>query len=60
MKHSVKPAWLDHALDSHYLTTDQFHELDSKCQTIGAMLSRMIDRADYFCKYAQGKEKDKG
>lgn len=43
-------AWLDHALDCEYLTKEQFTELDSKWQIIGAMLSRMIDRSSEFCK----------
>ena len=52
-------AWLDHALDSHYITPDQFEELDARSQSIGAMLSRMIDRADDFCKYPPTKDKTK-
>jgi hypothetical protein len=34
------------------LSLDQFNALDSKCTSIGQMLSRMIDRADDFCKHA--------
>jgi four helix bundle protein len=49
-------SWLEHALDSTYLTQKQFNELDARCQSIGAMLSRMIDRADDFCKNAPGKD----
>jgi four helix bundle protein len=49
-------SWLDHALDSAYLTQKQFNELDARCQSIGAMLSRMIDRADDFCKNAPDKD----
>src|SRR5437879_1526890 len=45
-------SWLDDARNSGYLSQEQFDELDSKCISIGQMLSRMIDRADDFCKYA--------
>jgi hypothetical protein len=34
------------------LSLDQFNALDSKYTSIGQMLSRMIDRADDFCKHA--------
>ena len=49
-------AWLDHALDADYLTQKQFTILDTRCQSIGAMLARMIDRADDFCKNAPNKD----
>jgi len=42
-------AWLDHALDCSYIKAVEFGELDAACQSIGAMLNRMIDRADTFC-----------
>jgi four helix bundle protein len=45
-------SWLDDALDSKYLSSSDFKELDDRYQTIGGMLSRMIDRADDFCKHA--------
>ena len=44
-------SWLDDALDGAYLSKDEFHELDGRYQAIGGMLSRMIDRADDFCKH---------
>ena len=43
-------AWLDHALDSGYITASQFKELDAKWQQIGAMLNKMTERAHDFCK----------
>lgn len=43
-------AWLDHAVDSGYLTATQFKELDAKWQQIGAMLNKMTERAHDFCK----------
>jgi four helix bundle protein len=45
-------SWLDDALDCEYISKSEFDGLDSKYQRIGAMLVRMIDRADDFCKDA--------
>lgn len=45
-------SWLDDAFDSAYLSASDFKELDDRYQAIGGMLSRMIDRADDFCKHA--------
>ena len=45
-------SWLDDALDDEYLSKQDFKELDDRYQAIGGMLSRMIDRADDFCKHA--------
>jgi four helix bundle protein len=42
---------LDDAFDAAYLSKSDFDELDGRCQAIGGMLSRMIDRADDFCKH---------
>ena len=43
-------SWLDHAVDSGYITPTQFKELDAKWQQIGAMLNKMTERAHDFCK----------
>ena len=43
-------SWLDHAVDSGYITPPQFKELDAKWQQIGAMLNKMTERAHDFCK----------
>jgi len=43
-------AWLDHALDCEYLSSKHHRELDDAWQHVGAMLNRMMDRADDFCK----------
>ncbi len=43
-------AWLDHAFDCSYLNNGQYQELDDAWQHIGAMLNRMIERVDDFCK----------
>jgi four helix bundle protein len=45
-------AWLDHALDCDYLDRNQHRALDEMWQKVGAMLNRMIQRADDFCKSA--------
>ena len=45
-------SWLDDARDAKYLSADEFNALDSKCISIGQMLSRMIDRSDDFCKHS--------
>ena len=45
-------SWLDDALDAEYLSKEEFQGLDDRYQAIGGMLSRMIDRADNFCKHA--------
>jgi len=44
-------SWLDDALDAGYLSQEDFRDLDARYQAIGGMLSRMIDRADDFCKH---------
>jgi four helix bundle protein len=43
--------WLDDALDDNYLISEAFADLDCRHQSIGGMLSRMIDRVDDFCKH---------
>jgi four helix bundle protein len=45
-------AWLDHALDCGYLDRNQHRALDEMWQKVGAMLNRMIQRADDFCRSA--------
>ena len=45
-------SWLDDALDAGYITEMEHADLDTRYQRIGGMLSRMIDRADDFCKHA--------
>jgi four helix bundle protein len=45
-------SWLDDSRNSGYLSLDEFPALDSRYVSIGQMLSRMIDRADDFCKHA--------
>ena len=45
-------SWLDDALDAEYISSSQHKDLDDRCQGIGGMFFRMIDRANDFCKYA--------
>lgn len=43
-------AWLDHAVECEYITRELHRQLDDAWQHIGAMLNRMIQRAEQFCK----------
>jgi four helix bundle protein len=45
-------SWLDDALDCKYITEQQHRQLDAAWQGVGAMLNKMIDRADDFCRNA--------
>jgi four helix bundle protein len=45
-------SWLDDSLDCSYITTAQHKDLDAAWQSIGAMLNKMIECADDFCKNA--------
>lgn len=45
-------AWLDSAFDAGYLTEDEYRTMSAEWERIGAMLSRMIDRASDFSKNA--------
>jgi four helix bundle protein len=46
-------SWLDDCLDCGYITPAEFKQMDAAWQSIGAMLNRMIERADDFCKGAR-------
>jgi four helix bundle protein len=52
-------SWLDHAMDCRYISTTQFAALDAQWQSIGAMLNKMMNRADDFCKFAPGVDQRK-
>lgn len=43
-------AWLDSAFDCGYIDGKQHQALDDRWQKIGAMLNRMIQRAQDFCR----------
>jgi four helix bundle protein len=47
-------SWLDDCLDCGYISLEEFQQMDSAWQSIGAMLNKMILRADDFC----GTKKD--
>jgi four helix bundle protein len=49
-------AWLDHALDCEYLHRALHRALDDAWQRVGAMLNRMIQRADDFCRTSSVKQ----
>lgn len=42
-------SWLDDCLDCGYISRKEFEQMDSAWQSIGAMLNKMIARADDFC-----------
>jgi four helix bundle protein len=48
-------SWLDAALDCGYISAEQLLPHDRAYQSVGAMLNRMIDRADDFCRTAERK-----
>jgi len=43
-------AWLDHALACDYIDARQHADLDKAWQRVGAMLNKMIQKADTFCR----------
>jgi len=45
-------AWLDPTVDCGYMDRSQHRAMDEAWQKIGAMLNRMIQRADDFCRSA--------
>jgi len=44
-------SWLDDAIDGGYISSEEFKTFDSQYNSITRMLSRMIDRANDFCKH---------
>jgi four helix bundle protein len=42
-------SWLEDCLDCGYISADEFKQMDAACQSIGAMLNKMIAQADDFC-----------
>ncbi len=49
-------AWLDHAIDCEYIGEEEFNELDSSWQQIGAMLRRMMEKTPEFCRNSYRKK----
>jgi hypothetical protein len=50
---------LDHALGCEYIMAARHAELDAKWNHIGAMLNRVIETADSFCKPADTQPRKK-
>jgi four helix bundle protein len=46
-------SWLDDCLDCGYISSEEFKQMDAAWQSIAAMLNKMIERADDFCKNAK-------
>jgi four helix bundle protein len=42
-------SWLDDCLDCGYISVEEFRKIDAAWQSIGAMLNKVIIRADDFC-----------
>jgi four helix bundle protein len=42
-------SWLDDCIDCGYISAAEFKEMNAAWQSIGAMLNKMITRADDFC-----------
>jgi four helix bundle protein len=42
-------SWLDDCLDCGYVSVDEYKQMNASWQSIGAMLNKMITRADDFC-----------
>jgi len=49
-------AWLDRAMDCEYMDRSLHRALDDAWQRVGAMLNRMIQRADDFCRSSSVKQ----
>jgi len=43
-------SWLEDCLDCGYLSQAEFTRMDEAWQSIGAMLRKMIDRSEDFCR----------
>jgi four helix bundle protein len=46
-------SWLDDCLDCGYISALEFRQMDAAWQSIGAMLNKMVMRADDFCGKSQ-------
>jgi four helix bundle protein len=46
-------SWLDDCLDCGYISAAEFKQMDAAWQSIGAMLNKMIVRADDFCRKSE-------
>ncbi|MFL5244211.1 MAG: four helix bundle protein [Gemmataceae bacterium] len=48
-------SWLDHALDCEYIDPSAYRDINDGWQKVGAMLNRMIEMSDSFCRPSQTK-----
>jgi four helix bundle protein len=46
-------SWLDDCLDSGYISPQEYARMDSAWQSVGAMLNKMIDKSEGFCRNSQ-------
>jgi four helix bundle protein len=42
-------SWLDDCLDCGYISAEEFKRMDAAWQSIGAMLNKVVAKADDFC-----------
>jgi four helix bundle protein len=50
-------AWLDHAISCKYIDVITYRTSDAEWQSVGGMITRMIERADDFCGRATRERK---
>lgn len=48
-------SWLDQAVDCGYVSVQEIRKRDAAYQSIGAMLNRMAEKADSFCRSADSR-----
>lgn len=46
-------SWLEVCLDSGYISLTDYARMDAAWQSIGAMLNKMIDKSENFCRNTQ-------
>jgi four helix bundle protein len=46
-------SWLDDCLDCGYISSEEYAHMDGPWQSVGAMLNKMIDKSENFCRNSQ-------
>ena len=46
-------SWLDDCLDCGYISSTEYARMDAAWQSVGAMLNKMIDKSQVFCRNSQ-------
>jgi four helix bundle protein len=46
-------SWLDDCLDCGYISSTEYARMDAAWQSVGAMLNKMIDKSEGFCRNSQ-------